>query len=501
MKSLPRLSLYRVLLIAISCCGPGLASPQRPNVVLIMADDLGYGDVRANNPASKVPTPAVDRLAEEGMRFTDAHSPSAVCTPTRYGLLTGRYCWRSKLKRGVLFGYSPPLIEPGRKTIGHVFSEAGYRTACIGKWHLGMNMPGGEKDMDWSAKIENGPITRGFHHYFGVSASLDMPPYVWIEDDRFTKPATEKSPKREFPDYMRAGPIAPGFDAQDGLDTIARKGGEWIKKQAKAKKPFFLYLPLTAPHKPVLAAERFIGKSKLGPYGDFVMATDDALGQVLKALDECGAADNTLLVMTSDNGSFMYRLDHPTSPTKPGEGGKDHVSDDTIQGYFSKHHTANAELRGTKADVWEGGHRVPYFVRWPGVTPAGRSCDEPICHVDLWATYADMLGRELPDDAAEDSHSLLALFKGKKLDKPRGGVVHHSANGTFAIRRGKWKLILGSGSGGRGIPKSKPFDGRVQLYDMEASLSETENLADAKPEIVKELTALLEKYRESGRSR
>lgn len=493
--------LRNLIVTAVLLAVTPLIAAEKPNVVLIMADDLGYGDVRANNPSSRIPTPAFDRLAEEGMRFTDAHTPSAVCTPTRYGLLTGRYCWRSRLKRGVLLGYSPPLIEPGRKTIGHLFAEAGYQTACIGKWHLGMNMPGGQKNMDWSGRIENGPTTRGFQHYFGVSASLDMPPYAWIEDDRFTKPATEKSPARGFPDYMRAGPIAPGFDARDGLDTIVRKGGEWIRKQAKTKKPFFLYLPLTAPHKPVLPAERFIGKSKLGPYGDFVMATDDALGQVLKALDQCGAADNTLLVMTSDNGSFMYRLGHPASPTKPGKGGEDHVADQTIQGYLPQNHTSNGELRGTKADVWDGGHRVPYFVRWPGVTPAGSSCGEPTCHVDLWATCADMLGKSLPDDAAEDSHSILALFKGKKLDKPRGGVVHHSGDGTFAIRRGKWKLILGSGSGGRGIPKSKPFDGKVQLYDMKADLSETKNLAAANPEIVKELTDLLERYRESGRSR
>jgi arylsulfatase A-like enzyme len=328
-----------------------------------------------------------------------------------------------------------------------------------------------------------------------------MPPYVWIEDDRFTKPATGKSPKRSFPDYMRAGPLAEGFDAVRGLDTIARKGGEWIRKQAEAGKPFFLYLPLTAPHKPVSPAERFVGMSKLGPYGDFVMATDDALGQVMKALDDSGAADSTLLVMTSDNGSFMYRLGHPASPAKPGEGGVDHVGDATIQGYLPKHHTANAELRGTKADAWEGGHRVPYLVRWPGVTPTGSACDEPVCHVDLWATFAEMLGRELPDDAAEDSHSLLALFKGGELEKPRGGVVHHSGSGTFAIRRGKWKLIFGSGSGGRGIPRSKPFDGKVQLYDMEADLGETTNLAGANPGVVKELTELLQHYRESGRSR
>jgi len=493
--------LRNLLLSALLLAAVPAFAGDRPNVVLIMADDLGYGDVRANNPSSKIPTPAFNRLAVEGMRFTDAHTPSAVCTPTRYGLLTGRYCWRSRLKSGVLYGYSPPLIEPGRKTIGHLFAEGGYQTACIGKWHLGMDMPGNDKKMDWSGKIEDGPVTRGFGHFFGVSASLDMPPYTWIEDDGFAEPATGNSPKRGFPDYMRAGPIAPGFDARDGLDTIARKGGEWIKKQVKANKPFFLYLPLTAPHKPVLPAERFVGKSKLGPYGDFVMATDDALGQVLKALDDCGAAKNTMLVMTSDNGSFMYRLDHPTSPTKPGEGGKDHLGDSTIQGYLAKNHTANAELRGTKADAWEGGHRVPYFVRWPGATPAGSTCDKPVCHVDLWATYADLLGQDLPDDAAEDSHSLLALFKGKKPAKPRAAVVHHSGNGTFAIRRGNWKLILSSGSGGRGIPKSKAFDGKVQLYDMQADFSETANLAEANPEVVNELTALLEKYRESGRSR
>jgi arylsulfatase A-like enzyme len=213
------------------------------------------------------------------------------------------------------------------------------------------------------------------------------------------------------------------------------------------------------------------------------------------------ATESTLLVMTNDNGSFMYRLGHPTSPTRAGKDGRDHAGDHTIQGFLPKNHTANANLRGSKADVWEGGHRVPFFVRWPGVTPARSTCDTTICHVDMWATGADLLGQELPHDAAEDSHSILALFKGQKMATPHAAVVHHSANGTFAIRRGKWKLILGSGSGGRGIPKGKPFDGRVQLYDMEASLAEAANVAEAKPQIVKELSTLLERFRESGRSR
>ena len=509
------LSLLPLTLFAV-VAWPGAAPRAEepvPNVVIVLADDLGFGDVHALNPSSSIPTPNLDRLAAEGMRFTEGHSPSAVCTPTRYGLVTGRYCWRSRLTSGVLNGYSEHLIDPARLTIADVFLNAGYRTACFGKWHLGMDLPRREgatkkDEVDYTGRIANGPLALGFERFFGVTASLDMPPYVWVEDDGFTAPPTGQRPGQGFPAYMRAGPVAADFDPQAALDTIVGKATAWIAERAAAQERFFLYLPLTSPHKPVLPAERFAGRSKLGPYGDFVMQTDDAVGRVLRALDEAEVAKDTLVFFSSDNASFMYRLDAPECPPKQAgrrdassEDGPDHADDARIQGYASSTHRANGPFRGTKADAWDGGHHVAFFVRWPGHVAAGTANAEPLCLTDLLATGAELVGAPLPIDAAEDSFSLLPLLLGKERETPRAAVVHHSGNGTFAVRQGRWKLIFGSGSGGRGQPPSKPFDGGVQLYDMHADPGETTNLAEKQPARVAELTALLERYRAEGRSR
>ena len=471
----------------------------KPNIVFILADDMGYGDVQALNSKSKIPTPHLNRLAKEGMTFTDAHSPSAVCTPTRYGTLTGRYCWRSRMKRGVLGGYSAPLIEKNRSTVGTLLQGAGYHTAAIGKWHLGMNMTrraggktfkdrwDGDGNVDFTKPIADGPITRGFHEYFGVSASLDMAPYVWIENDHFVKPPTIQQAAVKFPGFVRNGPRSDDFEFEKGLDVLAARAVGFLERMANEKKTFFLYLPLTGPHKPVTPHPRFKGKTGLGPYGDFVMNVDDTIGQVLTALDETNLSGNTLVMFTSDNGSFMYRIDDEV----------DHVSEHGKQQYNSKHHTANGQWRGTKADVWEGGHHVPFFARWPGKIKAGSQCNRVITHTDLFATAAEVAGTKVPKGAAADSYSYFSLLLGNEKKYSRPPVIHHSSGGMFAIREGDWKLILGNGSGGRQAPKGKPFQKPFFLANMKANPAETENFIKTKPALAARLEAAAKIIRET----
>ncbi len=497
-----RRSVLRSLGVGMVAAGAGGAmraaarpAAGKPNIVYVMADDLGYGDVQCLNPKSRIPTPSFNRLAEQGMRFTDAHTGSAVCTPTRYGVLTGRYSWRGRLKRGVLFGYSPPLIERGRMTVASMLKGAGYATGCVGKWHLGLGWVGPNPtkgQVDYAKSLTDGPTTRGFDYFFGVSASLDMAPYVFIENDRATELPTAAQAKQDFPAYVRSGPRGPNFSLAGGLDTLVGKASDFIARSAKASKPFFLYFPLTAPHKPVLPAKRFHNKTKLGPYGDFITQVDWSIGQVTAALDKASVADNTLLIVSSDNGSFMYRL---------GAGETGHVKDETVQGFRASSHTSNHVFRGTKADIYEGGHHVPYLVRWPGKVKPGSTCDATICLTDVMATFADVAGATLPRDAGEDSFSTLELMLGGKPKTPRAPVVHHSANGTFAVRDGKWKLILSSGSGGREKPAGKPFSKPYRLFDMSADISETTDLASGHPEVVGRLTKVLETFQKTGRSR
>lgn len=490
--------MVRTLLgLVLVCCGmfvlPAVAA-DTPNVVIVLADDLGYGDVRANNPQSKVPTPHIDALTAGGMRFTDAHTPSAVCTPTRYGLVTGRYCWRTRLTKGVLNGYSPHLIDPERMTIADLMKQAGYHTACIGKWHLGMDLPkqAGGKGWDFTGKVKNGPNVNGFDYFYGITASLDFPPYVYIENDRFTKPVTERIERKGFPSYWRAGELADGFVHRDALDHLTDRATAYINVQAKQDKPFFLYVPLTSPHKPTLPAERFAGRSGIGAYGDFIMQTDEVVGRIDKALKGAGVFDNTLVIMTSDNGSYMYRL---------GDDEKDHSDDDTIQAYRATTHTANHIYRGTKADIYESGHRVFFAARWPGKIRAGAEQKYLISLVDIFATLAAIVDQELPDDVAEDSHGFeMMLFEYPDEYAPPAKIMH-SANGTFAIRWNNWKLIAGNGSGGREKPRGTPFGKPYQLYDLDADPSESNNLIEAHPEVAALLEAKLKEMREAGRSR
>ncbi len=480
--------MKRTLLIA-SLLGVTALQAAKPNIIFILADDMGYGDVQALNPKSKIPTPHLNRLAKQGMTFTDAHSPSGVCTPTRYGVITGRYCWRSRLKRGVLGGYSAPLIEKDRPTVGSALQKAGYHTAAIGKWHLGMNMtrreggkPGkdrwdGDGNVDFAKPIADSPITRGFHEYFGVSASLDMAPYVWIENNHFVKARLVQQPAVKFPGYVRQGPRAADLKFEEGLDVLAERAAGFLKRMAEQDKPFFLYLPLTGPHKPVTPHKRFRGKTGKGPYGDFVMNVDDAVGQVLKALDTNNLSDDTLVLFTSDNGSFMYRV----------EDEEDHVNSPDKQQYHSKNHRANGPWRGTKADIWEGGHHVPFFARWPGKVEAGSQCTRVITHTDLFATAAELAGAKIPKGAAADSYSYLPLLLGKEKQYSRPPVIHHSSGGMFAIREGDWKLILGNGSGGRQQPKGKAFTKPYILSNIREDQAETKNHAKTEPKTVSRL--------------
>ena len=463
-------------------------NPQHPNVVLIMADDMGFGDVRTLNPNSRIPTPHLDELAASGMTFRDAHTPSSVCTPTRYGLLTGRYCWRSRLKRGVLNGFGSPLIEDGRATIASFLQTQGYHTGIVGKWHLGLdyarNANGPQSDIDYAKPVRGGPTDCGFDFSFIIPASLDFPPYVYIKDGQVTQPPTLTQAAQAFPGFIRRGPRSPDFVMESCLDRLLEQATGYINRRAQSKRPFFLYFPLTAPHKPVLPHPRFRNTTPLGPYADFVTQVDWTVGRILQTLAASHAAKNTIVIYTSDNGSYMYRRNEP--------GFVDHVRDASVQAYRPEHHTANGRLRGTKADIWEAGHRVPFLVRWPGVVRRGSQCNQTVCLTDIFATLAEVLNQQLPVDSGPDSFSFLALLREQGRAAPRPPVIHHSAAGMFAIRQGPWKLILGNGSGGREQPRGKPFTRPYPLYDMQNDLSEKMDCSKQYPETVKRLEALFQ---------
>lgn len=480
-------------------------SPAHPNIVYILCDDLGYGDVRCLNPQGKIPTPNIDRLAAQGMIFTDAHSSAAVCTPTRYGILTGRYNWRSRLKNGVLGGMSPRLIEPGRLTVPALLKQHGYHTAVIGKWHLGMdwtlkpnakpfgdNVEKGEDGWrgDFTQPIRNGPNSVGFDYFFGISASLDMVPYTYIENDRVVKlPTVDKA----FPMMLgrtngatRKGPAAADFEASDVQPTLTRKAVEYVEQRADAAKrrqPFFLYLPLAAPHTPIVPTPEWQGKSGLNPYADFVMQVDADVGRILATLEKQSLAQNTLVIFTSDNGCSP-QADFPELLTKG--------------------HNPSGPFRGAKADIFEGGHRVPFIARWPGRINAGSTSDQLICLNDLMATCAEIVGVRLPDHAGEDSVSILPALLGKASRPLREALVHHSINGSFAIREKNWKLALCADSGGWSAPRPGAAGVRelpsVQLYDLNKDRAEATNVQAQHPEVVLRLTKLLEKYVADGRS-
>ena len=465
-------------LIALACAHS--ADAQKPNILYILCDDLGYGDVKCLNADGKITTPNIDRLAGTGMIFTDAHASSSVCTPTRYGIMTGRYNWRTRLQDGVLYGNSAHLIAPDRLTVAQLLKDHGYRTACIGKWHLGMDWAqkpgtGKAREVDYAQPVANGPTTNGFDYYFGISASLDMPPFTFIENDRVTAlPTAQKK-------WVRAGPAAPDFEAIDVLPKLTQKAVEFLHdfhavkdRPAKYTQPFFMYLPLNSPHGPIVPSPEWKGKSGLNEYADFVMQTDDCVGKVLAALEESGRAGDTLVVFTSDNGC---------SPVA------------NIPELQQKGHYPNYHFRGMKADIWDGGHRIPFIARWPGKIKVGSTSDQIVCLNDLIATCAEMLAVKLPDTAGEDSVSMLPALQGTATKPLREALVHHSIHGDFAIRQGYWKLELCPGSGGWSDPKPGAKEAlalpSVQLYDLSVDIEEKKNVQAEHPEIVANMTALL----------
>ena len=483
-------------LVALSLGASSLKaeSGDRPNMIFILADDQGFGDVGALNPESKIPTPNIDRIANEGMIFGDAHTSSSVCTPTRYSVLTGRYHWRTHLQKGVLGGFSKPLISPGRLTIASLLKTKGYKTAGIGKWHLGWDWPlrdGGTADdagdfsksyskgweVDYEGEITNGPNDHGFDYFFGISASLDMPPYVFVRNRVPTEKATvEKA-------FNRKGPAGANFEAVDVLPTITDETVRFINENADSDQPFFIYFPLNAPHTPIVPTEQWKGRSGINQYGDFTMQVDWTVGQVLDALDKNGIKDETLIVFTTDNGC---------SPAAK-------ISELEAAG-----HDQNYIYRGHKADIYDGGHRVPFLVRWPGKVKPGSRTEHLIGQVDFLATAAAITGATITDDGAEDSVSFLPSLLGQADGSARDSIISQSIGGQFAIRDGDWKLCLCPGSGGW----SKPRPGRddmtglppMQLYDLAKDPGEENNLVGKYPDRVKKMKAMLRQLIDNGRT-
>ena len=442
---------------------------EKPNIIYIICDDLGYGDIQCLNPKKgKIPTPHVDKLATQGMVFTDAHSGSSVCTPTRYGVLTGRYSWRTKLQSGVVQGFAPCLITKDRPTVPGFLKKNGYDTAIIGKWHLNFKYLDPQNGKEYSrakyksppvgAKIPDGPIHRGFNYFHGFHHARNME--AVIEND----------------EVIAHDPVI------NMLPRLTRKSVEYIESRKDSKKPFFLYVPLGSPHTPIVPTPEWEGKSGLGMYGDFVMQTENVVGEIQKALTEIGQVGNTLIIFTSDNGC--------SKAAGIGELAK--------QG-----HIVSADLRGSKADLWDGGHRIPFIVKWPGKVKPGSESDQLICLTDLFATMTDLLGQKALENGAEDSVSFLPALYGKKIVSTRKGVIHHSISGHFAYRQGPWKLLLAKASGGWTSPREKQAPAGSspgQLYNMSTDLGEKKNLFKEKPEMVASLLALLEKDIERGRS-
>lgn len=435
-------------------------SPNRPNIVFILCDDLGYGDVHCLAPeTSKIPTPHADRLAADGMIFTDAHSGSSVCTPTRYGLMTGRYSWRTRLQKGVVTGFAQSLIAEDRPTVASFLQAHGYHTAVIGKWHLDFQYvdPGSGKALKRKqhkkppvgAIIPDGPLTRGFDSFHGFHHARDME--CVIEGNEVIE-----------------------HDAViNMLPRLTSKAVEYIDSRANSDSPFFLYLPLGSPHTPIVPTKEWQGRSGLGDYGDFVMQTDHVVGQVCDALQRNNLAKNTLIIFSSDNGCSKAA---------------------GIPKLAEQGHLVSAHMRGSKADIWDGGHRVPFLAAWPGHIEAGSTCDQLICLVDFFATTAALLQTDPPAGSCEDSVSFLPAFAGETIRSDRNGVVHHSVSGHFAYRTGDWKLILARGSGGWSSPNEKQVPVGTpegQLYDLDADSGEQDNLYKERPEVVAELMQLL----------
>ncbi|MGO4588876.1 sulfatase family protein [Paenarthrobacter sp. 2TAF44] len=483
-----------------------------PNIVYILADDMGYGDLPCFNNRSQIPTPNLDRLAAQGMRFTDAHATSSVCSPSRYSLLSGQYNWRSRLKSGVICRWDGPVFEDGEVTVPSFLKSQGYDTACIGKWHLGWNWPTTTgrspnqvlpyaidtpevelrrdefwKEIDFSAPIAGGPIEHGFDTYFGVDVP-NYPPYSWFQDDRLTAQPTR--PKSAVI-YGDIGPSVENWSHEAMLPEFTRRTVEYVESHSSdastiGKNPFFLFLSLTAPHSPVSPGPEFRGRSGIGPYGDLVSEIDWLVGQVLDAVERSGLADDTLLIFTSDNG--------PELGTKDDEGAFERAR---RTGHYSM-----GDLRGIKHDVWEGGHRVPFIASWPGTIPSNTVCSELVSLMDLMATCADILHAPLPSSAGRDSISMLPLLQGNADQPLRGSLVGHSRNGKFSIRKDEWVFIDSPPCSEntepewfhteRGYPDD---DSEAGLYNLTEDISQRDNKHSDQPEVAQVLGRELESVR------
>lgn len=493
--------IISILAVFISSCQQRIEDQtiEKPNIIIILADDMGYGDIEALNPESKIPTPHLNQLASEGMIFTDAHSNSAVCTPTRYGLLTGRYCFRTRLKSGVLAGFSPSLIEPGRETIASFLQKQGYHTACVGKWHLGVDWkkknpeqplwegfqyrPSSSDNVDYTAPVDGGPVDHGFDYGFIAPAAISFP-YCYIENEQvldtnmYYREAREETVKGV---HWRDGHSSESFEPEKVMHEITNKALSYVKdiNTKQPGKPFFLYFPLTAPHRPYVPVDRFLGKSGAGLYGDFCMEVDYTVGQVMQLLDSLKIAENTLLIFTSDNGS---RWDQ-----------------EEINQYD---HRSNYIFRGMKSMLYEGGHRVPFIVRWPGKVEEASASDQMVNMTDFLATFADYFHADLEYNAGEDSYSFLPALLNQEADLPmRDHLINRSFKGKTAIRKGPWKLLLHDGHGGIFIPDTAKYDTRWQLYNLDQDPGEKNNVYLQHKTIADSLHNLFRMYDEEERSR
>jgi len=493
-----------LLLMAQAVLQASDAPPHKPNIVILYADDMGYGDLGVQNPDSRIPTPHLDQLAAQGTRFTDAHSSSGVCTPSRYALLHGRYHWRKF--HGIVDSFDPPVLDSERTTLPELLKAKGYKTACIGKWHLGWdwNMiqrpgaapigrakkaPGGfpASDFDWGKPIPGGPLSHGFDFYFGDDVP-NFPPYAWFENDRvITEPnvplATPES-TAEGAWEARPGPSVKDWDFWAVMPKLTERAIEWIGRQTQDE-PFFLYFPFTSPHAPIVPTPEFVGKSQAGGFGDFVMQTDHTVGRVLQALQDGGFADNTLVIFTSDNGPEHYAYER-------------------VRKF---HHRSMGPLRGVKRDLWEGGHRVPFIARWPGKVPAGNVRGGLLSQIDLFATIATVVGADIPPGTAEDSYSQFAFLTGES-PSARDLLVHNTNANGYAIRRGDWVLIAAKSGGITKVPEwfdpangytSNPHPG--ELYNLHDDLGQKHNLYAEHPDKVRELMDELDNVRGKGQVR
>ncbi|MFP4157577.1 MAG: sulfatase family protein [Opitutales bacterium] len=471
-----------VLFLMLSLATLALGKNQPPNIVYILADDMGYGDVSLYNPEGKIPTPNIDRLGKEGMMFTNAHTPSSVCTPTRYALMTGRYCWRSRLKQGVLLkANEPSLIEKDRLTVADLLKSAGYKTEMIGKWHIGMKWPEDDQSaeaVDWSAEAVGGPVDCGFDRFFGVASSLDIPPYTFIDERTVTKLPTER-----FTEKVRAGPGAPGFELDEALPTLADEAVASIRAKRDDSTPFFLYFSLTSPHTPIVPTEEYRGKSGLNLYGDFVMQTDAVVGQILQVLEETGQAEDTLVIFTADNGCAEAA---------------------NFRQLLKKGHNPSGPWRGAKTSFYEGGHRVPFVLRWPARVKPGGQSNEPVCVTDFMRTAAALTDTEMPEDAAPDSFDMSHLFLRTEPAGPvRDLIISQSFNGLFSIADARWKLIPNmSGKSLMSYPNDDQYPDRYdtwQLYDLQNDPGETANVYAEHPEEARRLAKRFLEAVDSGR--